>query len=220
MKVIFLDLDGVLVPAGQTPGIFDGYLARNLKKIVEATGAEIVLSSDWRRHRTSVAKARRNLQAYGLDFIDCTPSLSPRVAQRPTEILLWKQDFCSSGQRQIDAWIAIDDRNLAEEQDGQELQGHVVRTRPKVGLDRSAADKCIQLLLAQEDSPNGPTPKISRSCSFASNSTADTLAGSPNYGTVDGRVSDVRIEDKSVAATCWLPAVSCQRPAVSSWISF
>lgn len=54
MKVIFCDVDGVMnnkYSTERAPGGFTGVsepLLRNLKKIVDETGAAIVLSSDWR----------------------------------------------------------------------------------------------------------------------------------------------------------------------------
>jgi hypothetical protein len=142
IKIIFLDIDGVLCLRGE---VFEGDLVMNLRSVVEATGAQIVLSSDWRRDRASVELCRQKLQAYGLDFIDCTPSLSPKILQRPKEILQWKNQYCDSG-RDISAWIAIDDRNLPAEKQGDELQGHFVRTNIRIGLDRSVARQCIQLM--------------------------------------------------------------------------
>lgn len=231
MKVIFLDLDGVLVPEGQYP-YFNCDLVRNLKYVVEATGAQIVLSSDWRRQPSTAALARENLLAYGLDFISCTPSLSPHVAQRPTEILLWKSDFCRFGQRQITAWIAIDDRNLIEEQNGHELQGHVVRTDPKVGLDRRMAVKCIQLFQAQEGSADGLESNLTRSSSvdlrdakfspfnesFASISTTDTHEEYPSYGAFKRFGDDDEVENDSDGV--W-DAEDCHAPtcglSIGSW---
>lgn len=54
MKAVFCDVDGVLNNAGTTKRSPSGYtgvsedLIRNLKKIVDRTGAKIILSSDWR----------------------------------------------------------------------------------------------------------------------------------------------------------------------------
>ena len=54
MKVIFCDVDGVLNNESTSELTPNGYrgvsdkLIRNLRKIVDETGAKIVLSSDWR----------------------------------------------------------------------------------------------------------------------------------------------------------------------------
>ncbi len=49
MKVIFLDIDGVLKEEDYDAEFKDECFAR-LKRIVDATGAEIILSSSWRIH--------------------------------------------------------------------------------------------------------------------------------------------------------------------------
>lgn len=150
MKILFLDIDGVLVT--RSPGVFETELVMNLRHVIEATGAQIVLSSDWRRERFSIDQARRNLQMYGLDCIACTPSLSPYVKQRPTEILQWRDEYCRSNP--ITNWIAIDDRNLLEERDGFALRGHFVHINPMIGLDSAAAYDCIHLLNQPESRDN------------------------------------------------------------------
>eukprot|EP00927_Polykrikos_kofoidii_P045581 TRINITY_DN3961_c0_g1_i1.p2 TRINITY_DN3961_c0_g1~~TRINITY_DN3961_c0_g1_i1.p2 ORF type:complete len:167 (+),score=16.16 TRINITY_DN3961_c0_g1_i1:63-563(+) len=91
MKLIFLDIDGVLVT--RRLATFEEPLLRNLKRVVDQTGAEIVLSSDWRRHPAARAEAARVLATVGLNFISCTPCLSIYIAQRPTEIVQWQRDF-------------------------------------------------------------------------------------------------------------------------------
>lgn len=88
MKVIFLDIDGVLnddetykkerTPEGYC-GVDEKYI-RNLKYIVDQTGAEIVLSSDWRSewhhngiHGKDMFYLLDKLKKYGLSIIDKTP---------------------------------------------------------------------------------------------------------------------------------------------------
>ena len=52
MKVIFLDIDGVLnvIPQGHDKwgAIFHSHFVDNLKRIIDVTGAKIVISSTWR----------------------------------------------------------------------------------------------------------------------------------------------------------------------------
>lgn len=57
IKVIFLDFDGVInIPPYQ---IFDKDCLDNLRKIISATGAKIVVSSSWRTG--NIAKTRKHL---------------------------------------------------------------------------------------------------------------------------------------------------------------
>ena len=61
MKVIFLDVDGVLHPYHSRPNQqFRAHCMRRLKAIIDTTGAKIVLSTSWRR--TARATAAVNLQ--------------------------------------------------------------------------------------------------------------------------------------------------------------
>lgn len=160
MKLIFLDLDGVLVT--RRPGTFEDPLLQNLKRLVEETGAKIVLSSDWRRHPCARAGARQFLQKADLDFIGHTPCMSPALPQRPTEIMTWKQGYVKrEGVEPITHWVAIDDRELLAERHGKCLVGHFVRTHPLRGLTEPAVEQCKQILNADpEATPARPKPDL------------------------------------------------------------
>ena len=72
MKVIFLDVDGVLNSV-DTSEVFQGFvgiddkLVSKLRKIVRATGAQIVLSSSWKHDWEPLDKDKQN--KYG-DYFD------------------------------------------------------------------------------------------------------------------------------------------------------
>jgi len=152
LKLIFLDLDGVLVT--RRPGVIEETLLKNLAYIVERTGSLIVLSSDWRRHPQARAEARRVLRTAGLDFIGHTPCMSAFIAQRPTEILQWKKEFSQrENAPKITHWVAIDDRMLVEERHGSYLRGHFVQTQLMRGLTEAHAEAVIRILNA--DVPEG-----------------------------------------------------------------
>jgi hypothetical protein len=154
VKLIFLDLDGVLVT--RFPGVFEPQLVRNLKRVVDATGAEIVLSSDWRRTPCALEDARRNLRSFGMDCIGYTPCLSPSVPQRPKEILMWKDDHHENGGSFVTAWVAIDDRPLLDEEKGMGLRGHFVQTDENIGFEGPCVEDAIHLLnREQSSSPRG-----------------------------------------------------------------
>lgn len=152
MKLIFLDIDGVLVC--RRPGVFEDALLRNLQSLAQQAGCDIVLSSDWRRHPQARDEARKVLASFGMKVIGCTPRLSPFVAQRPTEIMQWKRDFCKRpGVEAITHWIAIDDRALLEERHGQYLRGHFLHTHPLRGLTEERVEEGIRLLSVEEKQP-------------------------------------------------------------------
>lgn len=77
MKVLFLDIDGVL-NCKDTVNRYDGfigidpYLVAIFNRIIFATDAKIVLSSTWRLAKFSRDEVRRRV----MDFIDVTPRLS------------------------------------------------------------------------------------------------------------------------------------------------
>ena len=88
MKVIFLDIDGVL-NCSKTPNprkfpyIVDKKLLARFKKLVERTQAKVVLSSSWRIDPVGLYAAKH----FGVPFIDVCPDMpkSPRRA----EVLTW-----------------------------------------------------------------------------------------------------------------------------------
>lgn len=100
MKIVFLDIDGVL-NEDSTPtrtksrAIFiDRDKLLRLKRIVDATGAKIVLSSTWRydrddpKYNGDFLELREALQNVGLDFYDYTPEDAIGI-RRGMEIKVW-----------------------------------------------------------------------------------------------------------------------------------
>lgn len=78
MKVIMLDIDGVLnvYPQGQDEfgDIFHAHFIENLKRLIDETGAKIVISSSWRMSGLSVMQdmwKKRNLPGEVID-VTCT----------------------------------------------------------------------------------------------------------------------------------------------------
>lgn len=159
MKVLFLDLDGVLVT--RRIGCMEERLVLNLKRIVEETGTLIVLSSDWRRWREGRVECRRVLRSHGMDFIGCTPCMSAMHGNRPIEILRWmrahnkKATEEEGGEEKVSEWVAVDDRMLLGEKQGIKLEGHFVHTHPRQGLTQAAANQCIAIL-------NGEGPQVAK----------------------------------------------------------
>ncbi len=90
MKIIFLDIDGVLnhrnSPCDGGIFIIDTTLVPILARIVQATGAEIVLSSTWRILAKNREAVQRALAVHDMKFIGRTDQLN---AERSVEILEW-----------------------------------------------------------------------------------------------------------------------------------
>jgi hypothetical protein len=88
MKVIFLDIDGVL-NCDRTPNprkfpyVVDKRLLARLKKLLKRTRAKVVLSSSWRLDPVGLLAAKY----WDVPFIDTLPDL-PKKARRD-EVLSW-----------------------------------------------------------------------------------------------------------------------------------
>ena len=140
MKVIFLDVDGVLNSKLDGNSIklrTDSYL-RLLREIIMATGAQIVLSSSW---RCGPVKAIKNLKSrlaeYGLEIMDSTPVLSGSSC-RGDEIRQWLDNNGQSVGRFV---ILDDDDDMAEF-----IDTHLVQTDSEIGLQEGDALRCIEML--------------------------------------------------------------------------
>jgi HAD domain in Swiss Army Knife RNA repair proteins len=91
MKVIFLDIDGVLncdaTPNPRKfPYVIDKKLLARLKRLLERTGAKVVLTSSWRVDPIGRLAARH----WGLPVFDCAPDLPKKT--RRDEVLSWLAD--------------------------------------------------------------------------------------------------------------------------------
>jgi len=111
MKVIFLDIDGVinLIPQGRDEfgSLFHPHLVENLKRLVEATGAKIVISSTWRLSGLSIMKEMWNKRELPGDVIDITSSLMQQrntTLCRGEEIELWLNDH-----PEVTNYVILDD---------------------------------------------------------------------------------------------------------------
>jgi len=105
MKVIFLDIDGVLnckdTPNPRKfPYIVDAGLLSLLKDLLAHTGAKIVLSSSWRTDPVGLLAAKY----YGVPFVDVCPDL-PEVS-RCEEMLRWL-----SAHQEVHRYVVIDDES-------------------------------------------------------------------------------------------------------------
>lgn len=139
-RVIFLDIDGVLLPAGSLETIFiDGAAmpvrARlvdhdfnaaamaNLRNIVQQTGASIVLSSEWRRTEAMKDSIGIALRSKGLPQLrSSTPVLKPRPALVEASVdpgIIWCErrareiGMWLKANPEVKAWVALDDLDFS-----------------------------------------------------------------------------------------------------------
>lgn len=138
MKVIFLDVDGVL-NSNRTLYCDDSIeldLVENLATIVRATDARIVLTSTWRL----VPEALRVLMDTFMKFNLAISSYTSELCNRTEEILCWlktHQDF------QVNKFVILDD----EDKDIKNwFPDELVKTDFMKGLTKEDAAKAIKLL--------------------------------------------------------------------------
>lgn len=176
-RVIFLDIDGVLVPAGSmemifidgaslpvrsrcTDSDFSAAALGSLRTIVQQTGAGIVLSSEWRRTEEMRDSVGVSLRTRGLpqlrDFTAIhTPKAEllkgdPAIAwceRRAREIGTWLKQH-----KEVTAWVALDDLDFnwadsVREAGTPVMKCHSVLTNAKSCLTEDDAREAVRLLL-------------------------------------------------------------------------
>jgi len=105
MKVIFLDIDGVLncskMPnPKKLPYIIDRRLLRRLIRVVDQTSAKIILTSTWRYDPIGRYAAKH----YGIRYIGWTPDLAKKP--RCQEIKQWLREH-----PHVSRYVVIDDED-------------------------------------------------------------------------------------------------------------
>lgn len=149
IKVIFLDIDGVLNSRRTERTTKNGFTfvgmrhVKNLKKIITATEAKVVLSSDWRydrddpKHNSDFLELRDELRKYGIEFYGFTPELLS--AHRGAEIDAWLTEH-----PEVENFVILDDRSDVEPN-----KDHWVRTVMSRGLDVKETESAIRILNGQ-----------------------------------------------------------------------
>src|SRR3981081_3275692 len=105
MKIIFLDLDGVLnckkTPnPRKLPYIVDPKLLSRFEQLVERTGSKVVLTSTWRYDPAGLFSAKH----WGIPFIDVIPDM-PKKPRRD-EVLAWLRNH-----PEAERYLVMDDED-------------------------------------------------------------------------------------------------------------
>ncbi len=162
-KVIFLDVDGVLNDDGPERNdqgiVIDQSYIRNLKRIIEKTGAEVVLSSSWRYSYGKYARQGfqgddenveiflKRLDMYDIQIPGITPYFFNGHDMRPFEIASWL-----SRRPEVENFVILDDETFW---DWKWLKPHVVCTSKErkyqkgsfvKGLDERCAQMAVEVL--------------------------------------------------------------------------
>ena len=162
MKLIFLDIDGVLnsqASEKRSPALSrfndnpDPTHIKWLNLIIQKTGAKIVISSTWRKSCGSLGIWRlMDLQGFKGEIIGSTPDTGDI---RGEEIRCWMTRYmhgkdwrCKKEEHgDIERFCIIDD-----DRDMGNLSKYLVQTNGKVGLTKKKALEAIELLGGKENS--------------------------------------------------------------------
>jgi hypothetical protein len=154
MRIIFLDIDGVLNSENEP---YEGKLWRlsesailRVNTIIERTDARIVLTSDWRRYH-GLQRCAEVLRAHGLsaEIVDATPNLENRRTVheedfdptayferlRRSEIEAWMKSH------DIQTFVVIDDLAVFERD-----HPNMILTNATTGLTAEDAARAIAVL--------------------------------------------------------------------------
>lgn len=153
MKIIFLDIDGVLntdrqIRINNLSQIdcikFDQEAMENLKKITEKTQAAIVITSTWRIHQSKNGylwrELIRNFQDYDINpslIIDITPIIDLKMKPeiRELEISKWLRT------KDVEKFVILDDQwNMGK------LNDHFIRCLPFKGITNKIVEEVIKKL--------------------------------------------------------------------------
>ncbi len=162
-KIIFLDLDGVLNTASwyrqldsksrhdEYGTAFDPQSVANLGKVIEATGADIVISSSWKALGLGVMQEMWEVRHLPGKVVGITPTyiddemlLNADLSNmdflngRGTEIKRW----LSKRGKDVSHYVIIDDMDdMLSEQ-----KSHFVQTDPEIGISDMDVDMAILIL--------------------------------------------------------------------------
>lgn len=157
MKVIFLDIDGVLNSEKFLENNKNQPIDRNsvgiLKNIIDKTGAVIVMSSGWRLwfddsmlpHDGYSQCLYEILCEFNIKLFGKTPDFSTEeIRTRKTfshvkakEIIAWLNEH-----KFVDKYVVIDDLDLKNE----EINAHLVKINGQVGITEADARRVIDMI--------------------------------------------------------------------------
>ena len=145
--ILFLDFDGVLnhLDRPHFPGSRENFsreAVQALREILQATRAEIVVSSSWREDlRADIPRVwiMNGLGKFLSRIRDFTPILTDESpsARRPREIAAWLDE----NPRYYHRFLILDDEPMPSP-----WRSRHIRTDPSIGLTRPHAQQAIRLL--------------------------------------------------------------------------
>lgn len=162
MKAVFLDVDGVLNSEdlfvrhrkeGKSNSAdvieLDDVALTYLQKLVQNTGAIIVLSSSWRvgdMNTVHMKNLKRQLSNKGLEIFDCTTTewqdeFNNRL-YRGDQIRIWIDEYNSNHDDKVDKFVILDD----ECDMGEFINTNLVKTTWKHGMKEEHYLQALKML--------------------------------------------------------------------------
>lgn len=153
MKIIFLDIDGVLVTdrsrrfgRWSVQGPFDLVAVSNLNKLIDATNARVVISSAWRTDSSLNMKTVLGRAGVECEIVGQTPVLGGRAF----EIAVW----LFYHRNRIDRFVIIDDTRDSILCD--RFSDKLVSTTMETGFDKTALCRAQAILRGEKVSSIDP----------------------------------------------------------------
>lgn len=147
MKVVFLDVDGVLSKfgtKGNGPLGLSKPLMRNLSFLCKTAKAKIVLSSSWRMFPNARFKLDRTLRYKGLKISSSTPVIQDGDQKfRQFEIEQWLSEH-----PEVTDYVILDD---IPDYFMKPLADHLVTCDPEIGLTESKVAEALEILGVMEE---------------------------------------------------------------------
>lgn len=139
MKVIFLDVDGVL---NSMKDYWSGSLETEshselLKSLMDQTGAKIVLSSSWRLNQWKKTQVEKKISELGGEMIDTTHGGG---WSRGSQIKEW---LSQDGKKlNVQSFVILDDNSDMDEY----TETHLVLVDGNIGLQERDIEKAMEIL--------------------------------------------------------------------------
>jgi len=151
-KILFLDIDGVLCVYPGSHYNFrvnpnnnvSEFACKNLKAILDATGAKIVVSSSWRLFPEYLSDLIRQLGEHGIKrdlIVGITEDLSQTPGIENHRHLRWTEISSYIQKNNTAKYVILDDFNLDEYTDK-----NFIKTQMHTGLTEELSEKAIRLL--------------------------------------------------------------------------
>lgn len=139
MKILFLDIDGVLNSAKTFEDkhrheAIDTAMVERINSVVNATGCQIVISSTW-RVLWDLNELRHILEAHGLR--DVVVGATPDMGRRDVEILAWLEEHS-----EVQQFAVVDD----DAHDLTKVSHRLVQTSFLTGILDEHVDQLVELL--------------------------------------------------------------------------